>query len=404
MEYDEIKVCFSEESGSSEGKRMLYKEKHIEFDEVAVYFSKEEWKWLNEEQKVLYKNVMLENYQTLVSLGCVHVKPSVVSKIERGEEPYVWCYQKFYQESNTAKGDLSIDTEVAERRSALLLQRSLDEQTLTWTEYHKGQKKNSIFIASDVSMNWTCSEPRNPAIYTEENTNESQIYDEWGNHTGKKQFPCPDCGKCYATTSGLSRHQKIHTGKDIYTCPECEKSFTTKFTFVRHRQIHAEEKRFVCSVCRECFSRNTYLIKHQQNHTTEELYTCSKCGVYFSKRASFLRHQEIHTGEKRFSCSQCGKCFTRKHYLILHERIHKGEITFSCSECGKYCRSNSELTVHMRIHTGEKPFACLDCGKCFNSSSSLFRHQKIHTSRGGATSDACGAMQQGPPLEQPRTV
>ncbi|XP_053568397.1 zinc finger protein 707-like [Bombina bombina] len=68
---------------------MVTGEEQMEFDEVAVYFSEEEWGCLTEEQKELYKDVMMENYQTLRSLGYVHAKPLLVTKIEHREEPYV---------------------------------------------------------------------------------------------------------------------------------------------------------------------------------------------------------------------------------------------------------------------------------------------------------------------------
>ncbi|KAM5296341.1 zinc finger protein 132-like isoform 2-T2 [Glossophaga mutica] len=42
------------------------------FEDVAVYFSKEEWGLLDEAQKHLYHDVMLENFELMTSLGCWH--------------------------------------------------------------------------------------------------------------------------------------------------------------------------------------------------------------------------------------------------------------------------------------------------------------------------------------------
>ncbi|XP_075045571.1 uncharacterized protein LOC142104664 isoform X2 [Mixophyes fleayi] len=60
-------------------------QKLISFDEVAVVFSEEEWAHLDEQQRDLYKQVMLDNYQMLVSV----CEPTVISKIQRGHEPWM---------------------------------------------------------------------------------------------------------------------------------------------------------------------------------------------------------------------------------------------------------------------------------------------------------------------------
>jgi len=50
---------------------MLALQEPVTFEDIAIYLSRAEWDMVAEEQRELYRSVMLDNYELLASLGNV---------------------------------------------------------------------------------------------------------------------------------------------------------------------------------------------------------------------------------------------------------------------------------------------------------------------------------------------
>nr|XP_045005083.1 zinc finger protein 39-like [Jaculus jaculus] len=59
----------------------------VSFEDIAVDFSWKDWQYLDNVQQTLYRDVMLENYNSLVCLGHCMSKPELIFKLEQGYAP-----------------------------------------------------------------------------------------------------------------------------------------------------------------------------------------------------------------------------------------------------------------------------------------------------------------------------
>uniref|UniRef100_A0A8C5RLU6 Uncharacterized protein n=1 Tax=Laticauda laticaudata TaxID=8630 RepID=A0A8C5RLU6_LATLA len=412
----------------------------VSFEEVAVYFSEEEWSQLDADQKELYRKVMLENSRNLFSLGfngqenknCKEERQAIHSKeggrkcvdqmqpksgeakqsqseikkslpwvswlpkstvIDMGERPYksMECGKRINKSDHLVSHK---KTHSEEKRFTCMecgKTFSYNYYLIRHQRIHTGERP---YKCTECGKNFTHSSHLNThrRIHTGEKPYQCMDCDEtfcYYNtfishqriHTGEKPYQCMECGKAFTTSRNLDFHNLIHTGEKPYQCMECGKSFRKSDNLNTHRRIHTGEKPYQCMECNETFCYSKTLKTHQRNHRGERPYKCMECGKTFTCSSSLKSHNLIHTGEKPYQCMECGKTFTRNTSLNIHKRIHTGEKPYQCMECGKTFTRNTSLNIHKRIHTGEKPYQCMECGKTFCNSKSFIIHQRNHTER-----------------------
>ncbi|XP_056416968.1 zinc finger protein 436-like isoform X3 [Hyla sarda] len=209
-------------------------------------------------------------------------------------------------------------------------------------------------------------------------------------HSVARSYPCPECGKCFTHKPSLAMHKKSHEKKISPSCLECGKSFKNKWYLRIHYRIHTGENPHSCSECGKCFTTKAGLVRHERIHTGEKPFKCSECGKCFIDLSHLGKHKPIHTGDKPYSCSECERCFSHKSDLVQHQRIHTGEKPYSCSQCAKNFTTKTNLVVHEKSHTGEKPFSCSECGKYFAHKSRLVIHMRNHTGEKPYSCSECG--------------
>ncbi|XP_072633170.1 zinc finger protein 862 isoform X2 [Canis lupus baileyi] len=79
----------AEPCGQDPSEEGLFEEVPVVFEDVAVYFTREEWGMLVKRQKELYRDVMRMNYELLASLGPAAAKPDLILKLERRAAPWI---------------------------------------------------------------------------------------------------------------------------------------------------------------------------------------------------------------------------------------------------------------------------------------------------------------------------
>ncbi|XP_078504912.1 uncharacterized protein LOC144763310 isoform X2 [Lissotriton helveticus] len=406
----------------------------LTFHDAAAFFSEEEWKLLHEWQKELYKNVMNEIHQALMSLGPLISNSLLTLRAKEKEDVFHTAPERslsrncFSGEKNCKSDALlrineeenqclressrngqrgSTDCHSTEEESFLkIVSFSIKEEPNSYSvDHHDAEKicvarfpspssKSEIVFADCPG---TKREDSRVSHCTSVNKSSMNAGEQHHSSNWERTYDFGELGTSFSQKSEYFNHPVIHPGRNEYaftdsrfnqgsnivspqgalraqrTCarPEDGKNFNSSAATIPLDEIDPALK--IC-MCRQCGN-----IFNQSASMQEQKNTCCECEHALCQSAYLPKDAVEDMEGKTHTCNQCGKSFRKSQALIRHQRIHTGERPYTCNECGKTFRESHALVIHQRLHTGEKPYSCDKCGKTFRQVSHCIKHQRMHT-------------------------
>ncbi|XP_043918906.1 histone-lysine N-methyltransferase PRDM16 isoform X2 [Protopterus annectens] len=128
-------------------------------------------------------------------------------------------------------------------------------------------KQQESFLTNQVMA----GKARPPTVFTDPSNLQRHIRSQ---HVGARAHACPDCGKTFATSSGLKQHKHIHSTVKPFICEVCHKSYTQFSNLCRHKRMHADcRTQIKCKDCGQMFSTTSSLNKHRRFCEGKNHYT-----------------------------------------------------------------------------------------------------------------------------------
>ncbi|XP_069850999.1 zinc finger protein 25-like isoform X1 [Dipodomys merriami] len=408
--------------------------KLMSFDDVVVDFSWEEWQHLDIAQRTLYRDVMLETYSNMVSLGHHIPKPNLIVKLGQGVEPWrredsdknltdvqamedVTSCQESPDEylcevsvtnSNTVEERMRlVTTSNLSSKDKLELIRnngnSLGMRTEVFIEY-----QNMLPYGELDEVHVAYKPPDQSLRYLDhfsqkdESPNELQYFEHIGKrkvlnsgiiffsgnwvHVREPSCKYNEYREDYNKSTFLA--QGVHQGGK--TTPECAVygNLFLRPIVSTHQKMYKGDDPCTCSECEKSFRKKIHLTKPQSKYPEEKSNEYIQCAKSTSQKSNLTFQPQTPIEDKPYEHEECRKF--QKSALSRHQRAYMEKELYECNQCGKSFTCKEHLDVHQRIRIGEKHYEYKKCEKSLTQKSQINRQKLCHTAEKLLECNKCG--------------
>ncbi|NXD66320.1 Z324A protein, partial [Eolophus roseicapillus] len=416
----------------------------VTLEDIVVHFSGAEWASLDDGQRELYRTVMEDNYEMLVSLYCTMSKPKFLFRIESGEEFQVPAATGGLEGTDMSLEQAAKPDSLSCTSDGAVLEVKTESFEWTCRNPEEGStpmvsdKCSALYVPHEAAavpadlsqpapspscpLPMCCLEAGNPnespspppAADAEveipmEVTQEDVAVNELavpetplkGLEEDIKDVECSG----QSSEAGLPADPgKEATLDDCGAVAQADPSCTAttvgepvEGSCVGQRNS-TREKTYSCPVCRKNFLLEINLIIHQCSHSNWVPYICVHCGRSFMSKRKIRRHlraREVlglcQASEVECSVSQHLGCSTaRRKPSTSRFPLSPGNVMYTCKECMENFSSQSFLILHQWQHSQHHLIFCPCCNQSFTWASDFVRCHQPHI---GERPYQCGVCQ-----------
>ncbi|KAB1270801.1 Zinc finger protein 717 [Camelus dromedarius] len=265
----------------------------VSFEDLSPTFTWEEWQDLDDTQRTLYRDVMLETCSSLVSLG-VHIMGDLTETSQENHGRPLWQIVITSNKTSTKR--------TSDLGRAFNLSSTHISGLLVGDGNSSGMKPEELNVCESM---FRPSEPEET-------------------HAGEKPEDSDGTGSFLRDVECSHCQQKSQTLQQPFECNRQGKGFRKEAVLLTHRRAPVEVTAYKHS---ECWGARdgSALIAQGRPHM----------GRTFCQKETPLNLHRADFQEQQHPCNQNGKNFSKKLHLIQLQRIQLGEKTFACKICGK---------------------------------------------------------------------